>query len=129
MVAAIYLRVDLKGEIRKHYPFNAAAEQEYLRDSFERLAVLEPFKADGIVQLLPNTTNITVPNYGSNIFSITSTSFMPNRFYPLPNCQNCGSDNITYTINSDEMGVGGLGRNTARCNSCGFISLSPSLKR
>jgi hypothetical protein len=41
MVAAIYMRVDRKREIRKHYPFNSAAEQQYLRDNFERLAVLE----------------------------------------------------------------------------------------
>jgi hypothetical protein len=51
MVATIYMRVDLKREIRKHYPFNAAAESQYLRDSFEKLSVLKPFKADGIAFL------------------------------------------------------------------------------
>jgi hypothetical protein len=48
MVATIYFRVDLKREIRKHYPFNAAAELEYLRDSFEKLPALKPFKREGI---------------------------------------------------------------------------------
>jgi hypothetical protein len=51
MVATIYMRVDLKREIRKHYPFNAAAEQEYLRDSFEKLPALEPFRAEGLAFL------------------------------------------------------------------------------
>jgi hypothetical protein len=48
MVATVYFRVDLQREIRKHYPFHAAAELQYLRDSFEKLAALKPFKAEGI---------------------------------------------------------------------------------
>jgi hypothetical protein len=51
MVATIYLRVDLAKEVRKHYPFNARDEVDFLRESFERLDALEPFKEDAVVFL------------------------------------------------------------------------------